>query len=175
MPSFHGRNLAVNVKVGADCFDATAAAEFPGLTREWITSYLSDREIDAWWSEACRFGWERAEEAAQEAFGPSAKVWSEGRSGGWLVVEVNGRTLTREDVEEWEGADLLRWAAFEQACKELAADTPYQFTYMIGANLYRDAMAEGFAALADAGRCAGLADSARSFWGSAPYGVEVAA
>lgn len=169
----HGSHLAVNVKVTADWFSPEAAAEFPGLTREWIERHLSDEEQYGWWEDACGVGWERAEELAREVWGPAAKVYGEGRSGGWLVVAPYGRReITDEDAEEWGPAEHLRWATFAAECRTLADDTPYQWTWMIGANVYEGALGEGFANLAQACACAADAEAARSFWG-APYGEAV--
>lgn len=169
-------HAAVNVKIHADWFSPEAAAEFPGLTWEWIESTLTEREREEWWQAACEEGWSRADEAAKEAFGPSAKVYSEGRCGGWLVVYLNGRpAFSRSDCEEWEPADHLRWAAFESECQAIAADVPYLFTDLIGANVYDAKRAEGFARLAEGASVAGLADQCREWWGSAPYGQAVPA
>jgi len=62
-------HAAVNVKIHADWFSPEAAAEFPGLTWEWVESTLTEREREEWWQAACEDGWERAQEAAREAFG----------------------------------------------------------------------------------------------------------
>lgn len=64
--------------------------------------------------------WEDAQENAAHIFGPRAKVWSAGRSGGWLVVEG------LPPVESWDAVQLGKWARF---AKDVAADIEYRCTY----------------------------------------------
>lgn len=177
-PTFHGRLLAVNVKVYANLFDPQAAAEFPGLTEAWIVAHLSPDAQEEWFNDACSVGWERANEAAKEAFGPSTTCYSEGRSAGWLSVaqRINGRPypFTRDTWDEWDEEQRATWLAFADECRALADDTPYQYTWLIGANVFEPAMAAGFANLASACHAAATADDCRAFWGSAPYGEAIA-
>ena len=52
--------------------------------------------------------WEYAEEAARDIFGDkSLKVYSEGRSGGWLVVKG------LPDIEYWDAIMLGKWRSLE--------------------------------------------------------------
>lgn len=50
--------------------------------------------------------WEDAKEQAAEIFGAGVKVYSGGRSGGWL--EVDGLS----DVESWDAIAVSAWARF---------------------------------------------------------------
>ena len=63
--------------------------------------------------------WEEAQELVDYYLAPQfgkVKVYSEGRSGGWLVVDGLGY---REDVEDcWDALDLTAWYRFEKAIKE---------------------------------------------------------
>jgi len=54
--------------------------------------------------------WEMAKYDAIEAFG-HVKVYSEGRSGGWLVVEG------LKDFDDWDAIDLSKWRKFERWIK----------------------------------------------------------
>ena len=50
--------------------------------------------------------WEGAEELAREIFGAHVKVYSAGRSGGWLVVD------NLEPVASWDAIAVGKWARF---------------------------------------------------------------
>lgn len=54
--------------------------------------------------------WEEIEPMAQEIF-PHVKVYSEGRSGGWLVVHG------LPEVETWDAVMLGKWRKFENMVK----------------------------------------------------------
>lgn len=74
----------------------------------WIEAY-SDRNPEAYWrdiGEAARDGFELAQEQAREIFGPTAEVYSDGRSGGWLVLRHP--SVTRVEIDAAE--ELLRMA-----------------------------------------------------------------
>jgi len=55
--------------------------------------------------------WENVESLAQEIF-PHCKVYSEGRSGGWLVVHG------LPEVETWDAVMLAKWRRFEKLVQE---------------------------------------------------------
>lgn len=55
--------------------------------------------------------WENAESMAQEIF-PNCKVYSEGRSGGWLVVHE------LPDVETWDAVMLAKWRRLEKLVQQ---------------------------------------------------------
>ena len=63
--------------------------------------------------------WEDAQLLAVERLGP-CKVYSEGRSGGWLVVtpHIGGCSLLG-DVDSWDTPTLDNWALFERDTPEL--------------------------------------------------------
>lgn len=53
--------------------------------------------------------WEDAQGVADHYLGKSHKVYSEGRSGGWLIVDGLPETC------DWDAVALHRWACFAQA------------------------------------------------------------
>lgn len=55
--------------------------------------------------------WEDAQRDASEIFGSHVKVYSQGRSGGWLVVQG------LKDFDDWNAIDLAKWRKFERWCK----------------------------------------------------------
>lgn len=59
---------------------------------------------------ACEDFWGYVQELAHECFGDGVKVHSEGRSGGWALVD--GLT----PVEEWDAVALAKWGKFERLC-----------------------------------------------------------
>jgi len=113
----------VNVKVGAcSLHPSPQETEFPD-TRfpEWldVVQAESPATIDAAWEAACTLGFEQAEALAHDMFGRNVKVWSAGRSGGWLVVEG------LPPVETWDALATSKWASFARRVRAIADDIPY--------------------------------------------------
>ena len=67
--------------------------------------------------------WEDAQEMARDTFGQHVKVYSEGRSGGWLVVEgIN------EDVGSWDAIAVIKWGRLAKwATREIAFLTSWEY------------------------------------------------
>jgi hypothetical protein len=102
-----------------------------------------DNELDGpdeWARESC---WELAQETADEVwdhlpwrYGDKrethpVKVWSEGRSGGWCVVEG------LPDIDEWDAVALAKWAKFEKIVKQIAHEEyPYQYVWNLEVNVW---------------------------------------
>lgn len=110
------------------------------------------------WAEetACEDGWGDAAEEARETFGAGVKVWGEGRSSGWLVVDGIGDPVSWAECrycdadaaghpwgdesygcEAFEPGDSAAWIAewprFEQWCQDranLCADAAVQIIYL---------------------------------------------
>ena len=56
--------------------------------------------------------WEDAQDVARDIFGKHVKVYSEGRSGGWLIVDgIN------EDVESWDALAVSEWGRLVKWCE----------------------------------------------------------
>lgn len=102
------RHPAINVKVHRFGLDSAAlVAQFN------CTEADAERALQyAFESAQTRF-WENAEERARELFGDyGARVYSEGRMGGWLVVHK------LPDVETWAVPMLAKWTALIKWCRE---------------------------------------------------------
>ena len=104
---FHGRKPAVNVKVynypnTSKVVDAFKCSE-PVASKALEYAFESAQQ---------RF-WEDVQDVARDIFGPRVKVYSEGRSGGWLIVEgIN------EDVESWDAIAVAKWGRLVKWCQE---------------------------------------------------------
>jgi hypothetical protein len=61
--------------------------------------------------------WEQAEELARDIFGSHVKVYSSGRSSGWLIV----RNLP--DLESWDAVEVGKWSKFARL---IAADIKWR-------------------------------------------------
>ena len=70
---------------------------------EWAFESLQQ----GFWEDAPTF----AERYLSSAFGGNLKVYSEGRSGGWLVVYGVG------DIADWDAIRVSAWGRFEQAVR----------------------------------------------------------
>lgn len=139
---------AVNVKVyncdlpKGDAF-AEVVSEFDldsrlaGLSldelRSLIDTYIENNS-DTLFNWACERGFEDAEEDAKYNVFPDypVKVYSEGRSGGWLVVHG------LPPIESWDVKLLTAWHQFETFCKDLVADIPRRMMWDVLANCQDD-------------------------------------
>lgn len=101
----------------------------PGFTAEWIDG-LGDRDLNGWFEAACESGWEYLQTLAEEVFGPGVKVYSEGRSSGWAIVDGIA------DFDSWNAVDLSRWLRFEKLAREAADDIPRQMVELIYFNVW---------------------------------------
>lgn len=108
-----GRRLpAINVKVrGASCYyDADKVAKHFKCDRA-----TAEKALEFALDSAREMFWEDAQEEITERFGPPAKVFSDGRSGGWLVVQglldvdcwEEGTCDTDSPAEKWE--EFEKW------------------------------------------------------------------
>lgn len=102
----------------------------PGFTLEWIEEHVSESEREGWWQQACEDHFEQAAALAKETFGDHVEVYSEGRSGGWLVVYGLG------DVEDWDEQQVTTWATFAEQVRKIADDVPYGYLWSLNANVY---------------------------------------
>lgn len=112
-----------------DGIDSRLAALSPDELRYLIEQYL-EQDDGTIFNIACENGFEQAEDDATSNCFPdyNVKLWTEGRQGGWLVVDG------LPPVESW-GPDLLRaWSDFEVGCKGLVANIPWLMAWHVLAN-----------------------------------------
>lgn len=132
---FGPRRPAVNVKVhaGLEAIDWDAVhweAGDDAMSEGWLREHLSDDALQGWWDVACGLGFEQARQDAREIFGSHVNVYSEGRSGGWIVVDGI------PDLEDWDAVMLGKWRRFERAARETADDIPTRTALLIAINVY---------------------------------------
>lgn len=78
-------------------------------------------------------GWDQAREDAYEVWGSNqVKVWSSGRSGGWLTVEGLG------DVEDWDAIDVSRWCRYAGLVQDVVDDLDFQFVWALHVNVWEN-------------------------------------
>lgn len=72
----------------------------------------AEQALEFCWESACEDFWrDMAEDTAHYYLGEHVKVYQEGRSGGWLIVD------NLPEVSEWDGVMLNSWALFERAAR----------------------------------------------------------
>lgn len=141
---------------GCDSGDGRGMVESmtpPGFTWDWIRAQDDDRQ-HAWWEWACESGWEDAQSSAEDIFGKRAKVYSDGRSGGWLVVHG------LPPVESWDAIMLGKWSRYAARAREAVKGLAYSVAwnaYTHGFEPDVEAMAESANVDTTAGPAAGLA------------------
>ena len=133
-----GRRPAVNVKVRDSLEDGFAKflkanddvdARF---TCEWVREHVSDETLDARFQFACEDGFERLADEAREIWGADmyehrgarrhrVNVYSEGRSGGWAVVDG-----IDDDVDSWDAIQVAKWGRFARFARLEADDVMYR-------------------------------------------------
>ena len=132
-----GRRPAVNVKVHdtlAQGFAKWAKDEpdhDPRFTVEWIEANLSDERQSDWFGLACESGYEDAENDAQEIWGSHVKVYSQGRSGGWAVVDG-----IDQDVDSWDAIKVSEWAKWAKWTRANADYTMARMVDLIYINVF---------------------------------------
>lgn len=132
------RHPAVNVKVYGSPGDPQSPkyhGEFEGMTEEWFDAY-AEKNSEWLFESACESNREMIVNDAQEIFGSHVKVYYEGRSGGWAIVDGIA------DIDEWDAIMLSKWRRFERYAKMLAADVPYQMLSIAYINGWEPEMEE---------------------------------
>lgn len=104
---YYGRGYpAVNVKV----YHFPRA--FKAIEHFHCTEEQAEKALEYAWNMAQTDFWEDAPNIAIDIFGKGIKVYSAGRSGGWLIVQG------LDDIEYWDAVALAKWHKFEKAIKE---------------------------------------------------------
>lgn len=136
---------AVNVKChniyGADwrklAADVADEASDPAAFLAWWDSQLAaddDFGPPEWTFEAaCENGWELLQTDAGELFGPTVKVYAEGRSSGWCVVDG------LPPVSTWDAILLAKWRRFEKWAGQQVDDIPRSMVWHTMANVWEPA------------------------------------
>lgn len=102
-----------------------------GFTFDWIDKHIPEAEQNGWWDLTCSDNFEQAKELAKETFGEHVEVYTQGRSGGWLVVHG-----LPEEIEEWDQALVDKWVEFAKQVRAIADDVPRSWLWMLHANVY---------------------------------------
>jgi hypothetical protein len=114
---FNGLKPAVNVKVYSG--PRTSQVEDYFKCSEEVASQALQYAFE---SAQGRF-WEDVQDVARDIFGKHVKVYSEGRSGGWLIVQgIN------TDVESWDAIAVSEWGKLAHWCaREIAYLTSWDY------------------------------------------------
>lgn len=151
--NFRSARPAVNVKVYKSWDDRQTWEQFyreerdpedADFTPEWVEEHVSEETLDRVFWQCCEWefeyleGWATGSDCADDALFPDdrVKLWQEGRSGGWVVVDG------LPDIEEWDAVRLARWRKFERIAREIADGIPYQVASSLYINEYRYAKEE---------------------------------
>ncbi len=104
---YYGAPLpAVNVK-GGNYFPASILIERYGCSEK-----TAEKAFEMAWECAVEDFWDTCAPAiVEDVFGKRVKFWSEGRSGGWLVVSGLA------PVDEWDAIAIGKWRSFEKRIK----------------------------------------------------------
>jgi hypothetical protein len=111
--SDHGPSRpAVNVKHWPDFDRDVPWTEFEPDFKEWVLTVMeiAERSGDyTAWEIAAESCWEQVQVDAEEIFETDRiKVWSQGRMGGWAVVDG------LPDFDSWDAIMLNKWRKFER-------------------------------------------------------------
>lgn len=117
----HGNELADYFKVNEmkDRMEELMEGGEDKVQEEWeqAVQWAFESQQETFWDGVQEYG----QLILEEVFGP-VKIYSEGRSGGWLVVHSaygnNGKIATRQEVDdEWDAIKVSCWGRFSQAIK----------------------------------------------------------
>jgi hypothetical protein len=105
----------------------------PEFTADRVRETFSDEEIQGYWDFALEQGWEYLQSIAEDVFSDyNVKVWSEGRSGGWAVVDG------LPDFDSWDVVMLGKWRSFERQAKAVANGIPEDVMTTIYINMFEN-------------------------------------
>lgn len=94
---------AINVK----CYDFAKGID---VAKDFNCSEeQAEKALEFAWEAACTQFWEDAQEIVTDIYGP-VKCYSQGRSGGWLVVHG------LPEFEQWNAINLAKWSSL---CKRI--------------------------------------------------------
>lgn len=145
--SFHDGRPAVNVKVHfpRSFYDGTMAREteseygLPGFAA-WWDAHADDESFGWLFDAACegeRETFAEWENSGNLDYAPAfpdysgrLKMYQDGRSGGWLVVEG------LPDVESWDAVMVSRWARFARVARSFAQAVPATMMSIAAMNPY---------------------------------------
>lgn len=103
----------------------------PEFTIAWVGEHMTDEDVDAWFWIACESSREMLQQDAHEIFGPWATLYSEGRSGGWIIVDKI------RDIDDWDAVELGKWRRFERFADEYVANVPSEMLSLIELNVFQ--------------------------------------
>lgn len=109
---------AVNVKIYTPLArrDAEEVARMAGADARKLGAFVRDMErgkMPEWvFEQSCDSGWCDIKDDAINCFGHGVKVWQQGRSGGWCVVDG------LPPIETWDAIMLGKWWQFERWVKQ---------------------------------------------------------
>lgn len=100
------------------------------FTHEWIEANVTESTRNAVWEFTCGDAYEMFKaDLTDDVFKDERiKVWSEGRSGGWVIVEG------LKDFESWDAVDVARWAKACRYAKAYVDDVPRQYIVSLYSN-----------------------------------------
>lgn len=131
------RKPAVNVKVhdtlddGYAMWEADNPGHDPRFTVKWIDANLDFDAQQDYFGFACQSGYETAEQDAQEIWGSHVRVYSEGRSGGWAVVDG-----IDQDISSWDAIAVAKWGRFARYARGTADYTMALMCDLIYINVF---------------------------------------
>lgn len=144
--SGYGRSSrpAVNIKVdlwGAFTFELLEGIGGKDFARWWIDMEDNDQQangdmVEEYHAFAAESAFEDAQNDAEYHFGSRVKVYQEGRSGGWLVVE------NLPDLEEWDAIMVGKWATFQKGVEAMVEAFPESLAEMVYINTYDSVLSE---------------------------------
>lgn len=119
---FHSHNgwnqrTAINIKI----YDWIGKEKIPYpdmhwmFNHDWIEENIREELFDIYWALTCEWSIECIKERAYTLF-PNVDTWTEGRSGGWFVVDFN-----KDDVFDWDAIMLSKWRSlckYVSLCKK---------------------------------------------------------
>lgn len=110
----------------------------PAFTSEWYEERVErDQDLaEALLGWACESAWDSFKTDVRETFGQHVKVWQEGRSGGWAVVEG------LPHFESWDAIMVARWGKLERYAREYVAAIPAEMAVLAYLNVWLPEMAE---------------------------------
>lgn len=134
---------AINVKVRAYWRDQALPMDLegpthPAFTHDWIEA-LPEREQTAAYDHAIELAWEHLQDDAENVYGPGAKVWSQGRSGGWAIIAPPShprKGFTHAEVDGWDAIALGKFRQWTKYAEGTRDDVMYLYFWELYYNVF---------------------------------------
>lgn len=120
--------LPIELGSVADTVDGPMRKIFtdPEFTLDWIEENVGPGDKNGIWENVCEANYDYAKQQLEELFSLDVSISTEGRSGGWMVIDG-----LPEDISEWDDELRRQWVEAGEIVKACVEDVPRAYLVSI--------------------------------------------